>query len=66
MAMQKAVNCTLKGHLLQAERRHIGKPLTANGLQTRYKACRKPFGARQETGTAGITANRAPAYKESM
>ena len=57
--MQKAVNCTLKDRLLQTERRHIGKALAVNGLEIRYKACRKRCVTRQKTGAAGITANRA-------
>ena len=31
--MQKAVNYALKGHLLQAKRWHIAKPLTVRQLQ---------------------------------
>ena len=31
---QKATFWRAKGHVLQAKRRHIGKPLTANNLQT--------------------------------
>ena len=40
-ALQKAMNRTLKGRLLQAKRRHIGNALIANGLQTHQKAMRK-------------------------
>ena len=36
-AFQKATFYTLKGHVLQCERRHIGKPLTASDLQKRHK-----------------------------
>ena len=45
--MQYTVNRTLKGRLLQAERRHIGNALAANGLQGRRKHPRKkrPKGA---------------------
>ena len=34
-AFQKAIFCTLKGHLLQTERRHIGNCLAVNALQAR-------------------------------
>ena len=35
--MQKTVNCTLKGGLLQCERRHIGNALTVNKLGEHVK-----------------------------
>lgn len=31
--MRKATFCVVKDHLLEGERRHIGKALTVNGLQ---------------------------------
>ena len=40
-ALQKAMNRTLKGRLLQRERRHIGNALITSGLQTSQKAMRK-------------------------
>jgi len=40
-AFQKATFYTPKGHVLQAERRHIGKPLTVNGLQSHGGTHRK-------------------------
>jgi len=38
-ASQKATFCTLKGHLSEAKRRHIGKPLAIRQLQRHYKPC---------------------------
>jgi len=40
-AFQKATFYTPKGHVLQAKRRHIGKPLTVSELQRRNRARRK-------------------------
>ena len=38
-ALQKAVFRALKGRLLQAKRRHIGKALTVNELQSGDDVC---------------------------
>lgn len=34
---QKAMFCIVKGRILQAKRRHIGKPLTVSDLQKAWE-----------------------------